>query len=201
VRATAVIVCLLAVLVAGCGGDGSEEALDPRTLVLATTDVGPGFEVDETLTGPVSNAEVARGRPAGYEAKLEEWGRTGGFARQVRREGKAGSGVRAADGVNSVASVYEDEDGASESFATGVRDYGQAGFAPQGELGIGDEGRIFRGTATLGGRQVEYTVATWRRARVIASVVVEGDVGRVSPATLKDLARKQDRRIDAALDA
>lgn len=201
-RPTVALVCLLASLAAGCaGGGGSDAELDPRALVLTTADLGRGFTVDETLTGPVANAEVARGRPPGYEDKLEEWGRVAGFARQVRREGKVGTGIRAADGVNSVASVYEEEDGATESFATGVRDYGQAGFAPQGDLGVGDEGRIFRGTATLEGRQVEYTVGTWRRERVIASVVVEGGPGRVDLTALRELARKQDERIEAALDA
>jgi hypothetical protein len=198
VRATLLIVCLLAMLAAGCGGsDSSGEDLNPRTLVLGPADV-PGFVVDEALTGPVANEEVARGREQGYEEKLEDWGRIGGFSRQLRREGKAGPGVRTADGLNSVASVYEDEDGAEESFATGVQDYAEAGFAREGDLDLGDEGRLFRGTD--GKRQVEYLIATWRRGEVIASVVVEARPERVGFATLRELAREQDERIAAALE-
>ena len=103
--------------------------------------------------------------------------------------------------MNSVASVYEDDDGATDSFETGVRDYAEAGFAPQGDLGVGDEGRVFRGTATFNERQVEYTVGTWRTGRVIASVVMEGRPGRVTIAMLKELARKQDQRVRTALEA
>lgn len=199
-RASISIVCLLAMLAAGCGGDGDSAAdADPQTLVLRASDLPQGFVVDSALTGPVENAEVAAGRPEGYEEKLDEWGRVGGYSRQLVRRGERGTGVRGADAITSVASVYEDEDGAADSFRTGVRDYAQAGYAPQGELGIGDEGSIFRGTATVEGRRVEYTVATWRTAPVIASIVIEARPERVDIATLKALARTQDQRVRAAV--
>jgi hypothetical protein len=202
VRAAALVLCLLAFLAAGCGGDDEPAApIEPRSVVLRASDLPGAFSIDERVTGPVGNAEVAEGRPEGYEEKLEEWGRVAGYSRQLRREGKPGSGLRAADGVNSVASVYEDDDGATDSFDTGVRDYAEAGFAPQGDLGVGDEGRVFRGTATFNDRPVEYTVATWRTGRVIASVVVEGRPGRVTIPMLKELARKQDQRVRTALEA
>lgn len=193
------------ILAAGCGGGDDDEGvsgedLEPRALVLRQSDLPRGFVVDRALTGAVENSEVATGRPAGYEQKLEEWGRIGGYSRILRRRGEAGEGVRGADGVTSVASVYEDEDGAAESFETGVRDYADAGFAPQGDLGIGDEGRVYRGTGTDGaGRQVEYTVATWRRAPVIATVVVEAGANKIEIPTVRELARKQDRLVQAAI--
>jgi hypothetical protein len=206
VRAAALALCLIAALAAGCGGDDEPAApIEPRSVVLRASDLPGAFSIDERVTGPVGNAEVAENRPEGYEEKLEEWGRVAGYSRQLRREGKPGSGLRAADGVNSVASVYEDEDGATDSFDTGVRDYAEAGFAPQGDLGVGDDGRVFRGTATFNERQVErqveYTVATWRTGRVIASVVIEGQPGRVTIPMLKELARKQDQRVRTALEA
>jgi hypothetical protein len=201
VRAALLVLFLLATLATGCGGGDDEAvAVEPRSVVLRASDLPGAFAVDERVTGPVENAEVAEGRPEGYEEKLEDWGRVGGYSRQLRRQGEAGPGLRAADGVNSVASVYEDEDGATDSFDTGVRDYAEAGFAPQGDLGVGDEGRVFRGTATFNKQQVEYTVGTWRTGHVIASVVIEGGPGRVTIAMLKELARTQDQRVRAAIE-
>lgn len=194
------LVVLLAVLaaVAGCGGGSDEPALEARSLVLRANDLPRGFAIDETVTGPVSNEEVARSRAPGYEQRLEGWGRIEGFSRQLRRRKKVAGPLGAVDGANSVASVYEREEGAAESFASGVRDYASTGFVPAGKLDVGDEARSFRGESTLAGRRVEYVVATWRTGRVIASLVVEGRPGRVRLSIVQGLARKQDARIRSA---
>lgn len=204
-RATPLVVLLaFAVLLlgAGCGGGGpGTSALEARSLVLRPTDLPGAFEIDKTVTGPVSNEEVARGRAAGYEQRLERWGRVEGFSRQLRRRGKVGGALAAVAGVNSVASVYELERGAAQSFAAGVRDYARSGFVGAGVPRVGDEARAFRGRSTLEGRQVEYLVVTWRTGRVIAGVVAEGPPGKLELSAVTPLARTQDTRIRSAVAA
>lgn len=198
VRLALASVCLLVLIGAGCGGGSDAPDLQARTLVLARPDVPDGFVVNATQSGPVSNEEVARGRAEGYVGRLEEWGRVEGHSTQFARDDVVLGPLAGAETIDSVASVYEDADGAAESFASGVREYPRSGFVAAGMIELGDEGRAFRTTATLAGRKVEYIVLTWRRGRVIANVVSAGRPGRIKLPALQALGERQDRRIARA---
>jgi hypothetical protein len=198
-RAAALVLCAcLAMLVAACGGSGGDSAPDvaARSLVLKQQDVPPLYESNDTLSGPVSNEEVASGRPEGYADRLDEWGRVEGYSAQYLNDLEAspntGVGQRS---IDSLASVYEDADGASESFAAGLQGYKDADFKPAGTVRLGDDARAFRGSATLDGKPVEYLVVTWRRGPIISSVVTSAPPRKVSLALVERLARKQDQRI------
>ena len=103
--------------------------------------------------------------------------------------------------IDSLASVYEEADGASESFAAGLQGYEDADFKPAGTVRLGDDARAFRGSATLQGKPVEYLVVTWRRGPIISSVVTSAPPRKVSLALVERLARKQDQRIARELSA
>ena len=127
-------VCVFALLgAAACGGDSGEE-LEARSLVLTRPDVPDGFVVNSTQTGPVSNEEVASTRPEGYAERLEEWGRVEGHSTQFLRDDVVLGPLAAAQSIDSVASVYEEADGAAESYASGVREYPSAGFRSAGRV-------------------------------------------------------------------
>lgn len=193
-------ICLLFVLTGtGCAG-GSDDEPEARALVLTRPDVPAGFVVNPAETGPVSNAEVAQGREDGYAERLEEWGRVEGHATQFVREGVVRGALAAAESIDSVASLYDGTDGATESFASGVREYPQQGFRPAGSVQVGEEARSFRATNEVAGRSVEYLVITWRTGPVIANLVSAGRPGRIDLSILQALARKQDERITGALD-
>jgi hypothetical protein len=202
VRLILALLCLLASMVAtGCGGGSDEPDVRAHALVLNRPDLPAGFLVNSSQTGPVSNEQVASGRPDNYVARLEEWGRVEGYSRQFTRRASVRGPLAGADTIDSVASLYEDQEGAGESFASGVREYPRVGFAPAGRIDVGDgTGRAFRGTNELAGEIVEYVILTWRRGRVIANVVTSGSPGRVELDALRTLARKQDDRIARALD-
>ena len=204
-RAAVLVLCAcLATLAAACGGSDGDSAPDvaARSLVLTQQDVPPLYESNNSLSGPVSNEEVAVGRPEGYVDRLEEWGRVGGYSAQFVNDLEAsptkGVGQRS---IDSLASVYEEEDGASESFAAGLQGYKDADFKPAGTIRLGDDARAFRGSATLQGKAVEYLVVTWRRGPIISSVVTSAPPRKVSLALVERLARKQDQRISRELSA
>lgn len=194
-----VALCLLVVLGAAACGGSDEPDVEARALVLTRPDVPDGFVVNTTQTAPVTNADVARTRPPDYVDRLEEWGRIEGFSTQFRRDDIVRGPLAAAQTIDSVASVYEDADGAAASFASGIREYPNQGLAPAGRATVGDEGRVFRGAITLERRRVEYVVLTWRRGPVIAAVVTSGRPRRIAIPALTTLAEKQDRRILRAL--
>ncbi len=182
----------------GSDGDADSDALRPQSLVLEARDVPGGFSLAPGQSGPVTNGEVAASREPGYEGRLREWGRRGGytafFARRLRVTGPL---ARAAS-VESRASVYGDEDGAAESFAAGLAEFERYVRIRQLPR-IGDETHAFRTTAESNGRPVEFLVVTWRTDRVLSTVVVAGQPGRVRLPAVIPLARRQQARVERAL--
>jgi len=204
-RAAAFLACAcIAFLAASCGGgSGADEPeVASRTLLLTQKDVPALYEANDRQSGPVTNEDVAVGRPAGYAKRLDKWGRVEGYSAQfvndVAASPTTGTGQQT---IDSLASVYEEPDGASESFAAGLQGYEDADFKPAGDVSLGDEARAFRGSATLNGSAVEYLVVTWRRGPVISSVVTSAPPRKLSLATVEGLARKQDQRIERQLAA
>lgn len=200
-RACLVVLTAAAALLAGCGGssDPSGEGLDPEALVLRTGDLPAGFSVDAKETGPVSNADVAAGRPAGYAQRLDEWGRLDGYTAAFER--KSGDDLGGAVMVESRSSVYSKTDGAADSLTAGLPEYAEAGFREvKSAVDLGDELHVFSTTAATRGQTLEYVVAAWRTGPVLSTVVVAAPVdARLSPATVAPLAEIQERRVLQAL--
>jgi hypothetical protein len=193
---------LLAVAaLAACGGGDSSSTPDPATLVLRSGDVPSGFARDPAGTGEVTNANVAQGRPSGYEQKLEDWGRVGGYSIRFRRKGTAAGPLAKTLFVDSRSSVYDNDDGAHESFQSGLRDYALTGFREVPfSLGVGDETHVFQGSGPLNGQTVTFVVGAWRTGPVLSTVAVAAPPGGVRPAALKGLAQAQERHVQQGLD-
>jgi hypothetical protein len=187
-------------VLAGCGGS-DEAAPDPVALVLQRPDLPSGFERDASASGTLTNADVAAGREGDYEQKLEDWGRVGGYTVRYTRRGGTGGPLARALFVDSRSSVYEDADGAADSFESGLRDYALTGFSEsESNLKLGDETHVFEGMGPVGGQTVRFLVAAWRSGAVLSTVAVAGPPRGVRLPALAALAEKQERHVQTALE-
>ena len=157
--------------------------VDPRSLVLRSSDVPKGFALDRDETGLRTNesegktksgaALIARfGRVTGYEA---EWDGDRGLASIVSRADV----FRTPAGARGLLRLST-----SELRASGIKGLRRTA------VGIGDEGYVFHG-----GPHAELAWVQWRSGRVTGSLAGWG----VTRDVLVRLARTQQRRIAAAL--
>jgi hypothetical protein len=168
----------------------------PATLVLRSSDLGPGYTARGVRVG---NADAVRGAPPGFAAKLTRWGRVTGFEVDFTRPARQATLQDGPLEVRSSASVYRSATGARAAFA-----YARGHLVPNGYVplalgfAVGEEARQWV-SGDLG-TMLRY-VLIWRERTVGAAIVVTGRVGVVSAADLAPLARRQEARIRAALRA
>jgi hypothetical protein len=169
----------------------------PPALVLRRADVGSAFT---GRGGDVTNAEAARGAPAGFAARLVRWGRLEGYDVSFTRTMTPGNLQDGPLAIESSASLYRSAGGAHAAFVYARQHLVPAGYVPL-PLGfrVGQEARqwVRQGEAGVG-TVLQYLVI-WRERNVDASIIVTGRVGVVSAADPAPLARRQDARIRAAL--
>ena len=187
----------LVVVVAGCaGGNGDEQAVPAtkmRLVVLQPADLSKGFvRFDE---GPVRLADT----PPGPRGDPERFGREGGWKARYRRPGSPAT--KGPLVVESRIDLFDGEDGArsefdayreeleSESGGAGrwldVPRIGDDAQAATSGSGIANSVRVFR--------------LVWRDGNATASIAANGFEGRLRLADVLEPARKQQRRIAAAL--
>jgi hypothetical protein len=169
----------------------------PGTLVLRKGDLGAAYSAQGSK---VSNADAARGAPAGFAARLRRWGRVDGFEVDFTRRIGVGGLQEGPVEVKSAASLYRTRAGAHGAFVYATRHLVPIGYVPL-PLGfsVGDEARQWvSDAASRLGEMLQY-VLVWRERTIDASIVVTGRVGVVSAADLAPLARKQQARILAVL--
>jgi hypothetical protein len=175
-------------LLGGCSGEDEEERSLPKrslsALVLHMGDVGRPFVQFDG--GPQTARDL---RPA-TEANPARFGRVGGWKARYRRPGSS-----ATEGplvVESKADLFGDAEGAEqdlESYEEDLREL-ETVEAPK----VGDE------TLALTARQGElrfFTLA-WRYRNATASITVNGFDGKLTLDHVRELALKQQRRLERA---
>lgn len=166
-------------------------------LVLRGGDLGATYSGQGSR---ISNADAARGAPAGLAARLRRWGRVDGYDVDFTRRIGVGGLQDGPVEVKSAASVYGSRVGAHGAFVYATRHDVPTGYVPLAlGFSVGEEARQWVSEAASRlGEMLQY-VLIWRERTVDASIVVTGRVGVVSAADLAPLARKQQARIRAAL--
>jgi hypothetical protein len=177
-----------AAVLAGCSGDSDEEPSLAKgslpALVLQIGDVGRPFVQFDG--GPQTARDL---RPA-TEADPTRFGRVGGWKARFRRPG-----TPATEGplvIESKADVFEDDDGAEGDLDSHEEELAE--LEPVDAPAVGEE------TVALTSRQGElrfFTIA-WRYRNATASVTVNGFDGQVTLDHVRELAVKQQRRLERA---
>jgi hypothetical protein len=200
-RPTLAFLVLVLLACGGCMGGGDAEAeikkADLRRLVLQPGDLPRVFRQFDF--GELGNSDV---RP-GPREDPRRFGREAGWKARYSRSGSAETSGPLV--IESIADVFSDEDGAEqdlEAYRTEleervnrISETGRSLAPPD----LGDEAVLV--TATQGPRQraIRVYALAWRQANATFSLVVNGFEGRLSAAHALRLARKQEQRIDAAL--
>lgn len=187
-------IALLVVLVAtGCMSDSSpgtsrEELAD---LVLKQGDLPPVFQpFDE-------GRQVRADLPTGARADPARFGRVEGWKARYRRLGTPQTSGPLV--VESRVDLFESSEGADDELEAHKLDQEQAeGTRLLDAPELGDE--AFAATVTQSGAssRVRFYLVAWREGDVAASLFVNGFDGKVTLAQVVELARKQQRRIEAS---
>jgi hypothetical protein len=175
---------LLVVLLAAAAAalPASAASVDPQVLVLAETDVPPGFRLSSSDSGLRTNEREAKQYPETREI-FKRWHRITGY-QVVYRRGDSN--------VLGRADVFRGADGASKLVGRidlELRRMGIPGLKRSRAM-IGRESWV-HWTRSVGG----YTVVVWRHGRVAATMLGL----RVTKAQTLTLARAQQRRIAGAI--
>jgi hypothetical protein len=165
-------------------------ALDPGMLVLRQSDVPAGFELDRDESGVRSNARRMRdtpelrslfrraGRVTGYEATFLRFDRSDLGLQLIESHADL---LRATSGAAAVLAEFDRQAVARLRTQTRLR---------RSRVGVGDAGWRYAGKTTT-----PFALVAWRYGRVFAVVFTLN----LSPDQTLALARKQERRIAAAL--
>jgi len=149
---------------------------------------------------PATNAAAARTGPRGFAAKLDIWGRVGGYEVDFTRRITAATLQNGPLEVKSSASVYRTVIGARAALTYGRRQLIPAGYAPLAvSFRVGQDAHQWVSQGESGVGTLLRYVLIWRERNVDASIVVTGRVGVVSAAEVAPLVLRQDARIRAAL--
>jgi hypothetical protein len=189
-RARILLLCLVALALAACGGSGHTVAAGQlSSLVLGSKDVGGAFA--SFYEGPqvnLDNAGTARTDPTRY-------GREGGWIARYHRGGSPST--RGPLVIESRADVFKDAGGAKSDLLAytdvldkmpGARPLRLAGPT----LGEGAVGVTF---VQASSKPLRFYRLAWRDRNVTASVILEGFDGKLRLDQALDLARKQERLI------
>jgi hypothetical protein len=196
-RAVHQALLLLAILgLAGCsltGDDGgaSFEVGELKNLVLQPEDLPRSFmRFDE-------GRQIAADLPEGARADPARFGRQDGWKARYRQAGTvqtAGPLV-----IESKADVFDSEEGAEDDFeaARAETDESEPEWQPIGEPGLGDESfaaTLLQGPESSG---VRFYQVVWREDNAVASLNVNGFARGLALEDALELARAQERRIEA----
>jgi hypothetical protein len=183
---------LLVAIGAGCmGGDSAPiERAELERVVLQPADLPRVFvRFDE---GRQSRAEQVLGAPGGPS----RFGRVDGWQARYRRPG-----TRMTRGplvIESKADLFESADGARDELEAD-RSALLEGLSVTGEPpDVGDESFVATGTQGSGRFAVRFYLVEWRHENAAASVLVNGFEGKLTRGQAVELARKQQRRLEAA---
>jgi hypothetical protein len=178
---------------------GKTAAPDTKAMVLALSDLSAGFV--QEVGYYADNATIAGESSSVSVADYRRWGRLTGYEARFIRVASRGL-----VGIESDASTYRTIGGARASLRASVRlatepnEKGWVFRLASTQAPIGDEGRLYTTTVTTsGGMRAVLYVLFWRYRTVKAFLYGGGRQGTVSAESLIALARKQERKIEAAL--
>jgi hypothetical protein len=210
VKTAPLIACIAVVTLLGSmEGSGNAAVLAspaPQRLVLRLLDLPTGFTIERKETGSRSNAAVAREddrlkqlpllQGAFTLADLVRLGRIGGYQATFARAPTLRGLFAGALEVQSFASVYRTTRGAAASFAQTRFACRRSTFKPL-SIGtrLGHEAVLCSTVRQSSGQKIAVYALGWRRANVIASILVAGIAGVADPTEAVRLGRKQDTRI------
>jgi hypothetical protein len=185
---------LLVAIAAGCARGGEEQLLQQSQLpqlVLKPADLDKEWtQFDEGRQLRADALPGARSDPNRFE-------RQGGWKARFRRPGSPATVGPLV--VESRADLFAAVSGAEEDFdaAVDALEQGAAPSRPVETLDLGDEARLF---ATGGGEPGALTTVTiaWREQNVVAVMTANGFSGKLVPAQVVALARKQQQRLENA---
>ena len=181
------VVSVALCLLAGCGGGGTRIARSrlPQ-LVLQSADL-PGFA--RLDNGPIGIADVS----PGAREDLKRFGRVGGWKARYRGPRRL-TVLSTADLFGSEGGAKQDVDAYDVQFQEEIVDSDAAEqFVTVPRIGA-------RSLAvTIDGGGVRTSTIAWRFANATASVQLVGPVGLVNFSRLVALARRQERRLQAAI--
>lgn len=190
VSALVVVVCSVPT-----GRAASVASPNPELMVLQLSDLPNGFALAKSHTGPMSLAAAATADqiPA---SQLEHNGYVTGYVADFRREV-----INIAAGaleIQSLAGVYMNANGPTESLARYPKSCGRSGGVPRA-VAIGDAGQLCTLTKLEGKVYYRLYALGWRYHDVRATIEVVGVAGTsISASETVTLARRQQKRIAAA---
>jgi hypothetical protein len=192
---------VVAALAAGCDGDDSQPSGQAgaqaresglKASVLQPEDLPPAFiQFDE---GAQVRADLPRSPARGSPTRF---GRVQGWKARFRRPGSTQTPGPLV--IESRVDLFKTADGARKELAAYGRDL------PEGlrvlewnHTGLGDASFTATGRQGAGQFVVRFYLIAWRVGDMTASVLVNGFEGKLKQAHADELARKQQRRMEAA---
>ena len=197
--ALGLLLALLAVVApAAVATPGAARAVpDAKAMVLKQSDLGAGFKAERAYY--VSNARADKENTAVSLADYKRWGRLNGYEAHYLRAARSGILV-----VISRANVYKSAEGPRSalrvSFAEAAKPQGGVLFKEvRGAGRVGSESRVYTATVMPGDEGAILIAVLWRSGNASASLFATGWTGTFDAAAVVKLARRQQRRIEAAL--
>lgn len=178
----------------GAAADRTQAEGKAKALVLQLSDLPIGFDIQGGRY--VSNDELKQGDPPKDYSKL---GRLTGY--DVAFSTLAVGDITA---VESFASIYKSGAGARDSFVLSLaqaRKHGRVKFFPITHgASLGSDAQLYLTTSTGSGTKIDLYVVAWHHGTVFAEVVGAGRSGTVDPNGVVALAKKQEARIEKAVN-
>jgi hypothetical protein len=192
---------VVAALAAGCDGDDSQPSGQAeaqaresglKASVLQPEDLPPAFiQFDE---GVQVRADLPRSPARGSPTRF---GRVQGWKARFRRPGSTQTPGPLV--IESRVDLFKTADGARKELAAYGRDLPEGlRVLESNHTGLGDASFTATGRQGAGQFVVRFYLIAWRVGDMTASVLVNGFEGKLKQAHADELARKQQRRMEAA---
>jgi hypothetical protein len=194
-----VIALAVAALVAALVAVPAGAARDPSALVLQLEDLSTVF--DRTGARYRTNATTARENGV-KPALLESWGRINGYEALYERDVDPAVPPRGAATITANVSVYRSAAGLRKAYARSVARIGEVRKGEPARVAralpgrVGDVARLWETRITEDGLPIVVYTLVWRANGVLSHLSVAGIQGRLRPADVLALARKQQARVD-----
>jgi len=190
---------LLVAIAAGCGGGGGDDERllaesDLPQLVLRPADLTKDWTQFD------GGRQLSSDAPSGERADETRFDRQGGWKARYRR-----SGTPATQGplvVVSLADLFAGASGAEQDFdaAVDALERDATSSQPVEDLDeLGDDARLLA-TGSSGPEELATVTIVWREQNVVAVVTANGFSGRLAPDDAIELAQKQQKRLESALN-